>query len=314
MLFILGSSCGSSNNNQEKKHQSIAIVNIQLDLKTIKENDAIKEPRKVRETYWDVDNLTYFLRDTSIISLRTAHGIFSDLTPLRELPSLEILEIRNNSNLFDITPLSTLKNLRVLYLTRCKNINNIEPLSELYNLQALNLSESYMNNTTDLAEISNLKSLEEFRMIVGNITSLESISKLINLRILDLDLTSLKDDSMTKLQNLNKLNRLRLCGVRYNDSIYEDTVIPTFYTDWLIKLVNLESITLEGFKIINIGQLSNLPNLRYVGIERSTFDDLKSLIKSKTINMISLDSGQLSYDEKQLFIDEGIKIISNHDD
>jgi hypothetical protein len=75
-----------------------------------------------------MNDLTYFLSDTSIKSLRLYKRTFHDLSPLTELTELEELEISSNRHITDISPIGALVNLKKLWLTNSVREEGIEAL------------------------------------------------------------------------------------------------------------------------------------------------------------------------------------------
>ena len=115
------------------------------------------------------------LRNLKLWDTKIGNEDLRDLTPLRELKSLELDGTRisqldnlstitslervslNDTEVEDLSPLSNLLNLRRLDLSGCKRLQGIGPLKACCRLEQLCIDET---NITDLSPLENLSALE----------------------------------------------------------------------------------------------------------------------------------------------------------
>lgn len=125
----------------------------------------------------DLKNLTHLGIGENLSAFK-----ISDISPLRNLSSLEFLDLYE-TDVSDITPLEDLTDLTELYLS-CNKIVDINALSELTNLIELDLSD---NEITDIGALSGLKELIKLDLCINHIK----------------DIRPLEVGTMTKLTYLN---------------------------------------------------------------------------------------------------------------
>jgi Leucine-rich repeat (LRR) protein len=246
-------------------------------------------------TYFDLNDLDYFLEDRSIQILRIAGGTFDSLSPLAELQNLDVLEI-SFLNLDDITPIAALTNLKKLDLHILgNNIPDITPVSSLVNLKELHL---YIRGG-DFRELLPLRQLEELEIAtrskteldVTYIAQLESLKRL-SLRshiegrdsqeieeLFDLELATYPDaGSIKNIQDLKKLANLEMLTLYYFGEID---------ISWIPHLQKLEQVYFRQMTIKDISPLAELPNLTYVNLYRSAvLDGFPALLDSQSIKEV----------------------------
>jgi hypothetical protein len=220
-------------------------------------------------TYWDMNDLTYFLNDTSIKSLRLYGGTFSDLSPLAELKELEELEIISNYNFTDITPLASLVNLKILILD-LNMVDNIAPISSLTNLTHLYLS--YNGRFND--ELVPLQKLEHFSLSVASLREWDGsyIAHLYSLTSLYIAANPISNIEM--LQNLVNLEKL--------DINFSDLDIS-----WITPLQKIKKLILRGERIDDLSPLLELPNLVDIDLYETVVKDIRPLAESRSIKSIT---------------------------
>jgi Leucine-rich repeat (LRR) protein len=229
----------------------------------------------VNGTYWDMNDLTYFLSDTSLKSLSLYKGTFHDLSPLAELTALEELEISSNRYITDISPIGSLVNLKKLILFNCLEIKSIEALSSLVNLRYLNLvyKDKYYGELLPLQklEVLELYNISPSQLDVSYIAQLQSLKELsVNI--------GNDDDSIMNIRQLENLINLK--------KIYIRNVIDLDIS-WITQLQKLNEVFFENCKINDISPLVELPDLIEVRLWRSTVNDLSPLLESRSIKSIT---------------------------
>ena len=144
----------------------------------IKQLIGLEYARNLKELYlgnvysidWDTTWVEIEEKDHYKITKPETPNKISDLTPLKGLTTLEVLELQFNA-VWNLFPLRNLRNLTHLSLTENK-ITNISPLADLTNLRYLGISNHYYsplwagnNRITSLAPLRNLRNLS--RLDVG---------------------------------------------------------------------------------------------------------------------------------------------------
>jgi Leucine-rich repeat (LRR) protein len=205
-------------------------------------------------TYFGLNDLSYFLWDSSITSISLCYGTFSDLTPLTKLPNLEELSIMENWYLTDISPLSSLVNLKSLYLFISPGRNYAE-LLPLKHLESLGLA--YVHDVTNIAQLQSLKTLQ--------IGGFERSGEELNINRLE-NLVNLEDLTLDRIQALD--------------------------LSWIQSLRKLKVLWLRDDTINDITPLAALPNLEKIYIASCTIEDITPLLKSKSIKQIRVDNGR----------------------
>ena len=269
LLFftILYSSCFSSKNT-EKKYE---------DLET---NQYTFEYIEWQDTYYHLNDLTYFINFPTIKTVKLYTGTFFDLTPLTMLHDLEELEIIANDYIYDITPLASLSKLIKLTLINNENINNIDAISLLQSLNylAISYNDRYykefvpLNNlevlilhssergNIDLTYIAMLKSLKELTVNPDTIIYPYNIDNILNI---------------VQLKNLINLEKLTISSVGDLD------------LSWITHLQKLVYLDFKWCTINDISPLAELPNLVEVDLFQSEVRDITPLLDSSSIRKIS---------------------------
>jgi Leucine-rich repeat (LRR) protein len=222
----------------------------------------------VNGTYWDMNDLTYFLADTSIKSLRLYDGTFSDLRPLAELTGLEELEISSNRYITDISPIGSLVNLKKLTLFNETYKGSIEAISSLVNMEELFLvyRSRYYRELLPLQKLEKLI-LSSYGVDFTYIAQLYSLKKL-----------SIHGGGAANIEQLKNLVNL--------EEFFIDCV-DNFDISWITHLKKLKDVGFLECTINDISPLLELPNLVSVDLWSSTVNDITPLLESTSIKSIS---------------------------
>jgi internalin A len=224
-------------------------------------------------TYYGLNDLSYFLAAPSIKSIRLAGGTFSDLSPLVMLKDLEELEIMANGFITDISPIGALANLKKLTIINVYNIKSIEPLSSLANLQYLSLDykDKYFR------ELAPLQRLEALRLS----TRFEDIDTAYIAQIRSLKELALDIGETTNAKPLGKLTNLE--SLSLNISL----VANALDISWIAALRKLKKLSIRFGTVEDVSPLAELPNLTEIDFHGTTIKDITPLLKSKTLKKVT---------------------------
>jgi internalin A len=260
-------------------------------------------------TYHDMNDLTYFLADTSIKSLRLYGGRFHDLSPLAELSELEELEITSNSYITDISPIGSLINLKKLTLNNGDYEGSIEAISALVNLKELFLSCS----SRYYRELVPLQKLEILEILNASREGLDFtyIAQLYSLKHLGVTVQSDSPEGMANIGQLKNLVNLQ--------TLYFGYYGRNIDISWIPNLQSLSRFSAENCIIDDITPLQELPNLVDVELWNMTVKNITSFLESKSIKKILLaypvNEDEINMNELyRLFKERGIEYTQYYHD
>jgi Leucine-rich repeat (LRR) protein len=211
-----------------------------------------------------VTKIPDFSASPSLTRLEIAGSSLSSLDGIEKIPSLEILQIRDNRvPLTDISALRHLRNIKSLRLSGGFHIN-FSALENLANLEDLTTWQIGNLDLTGIRQLTQLKRLslhiyddDEYFEISEPVMfiNLEEVGSLTGLEHLHIEYPL---QSVTFLSNLTSLTSLGIIGEYYSDG-----TLPSLDVGPLANLVNLKSLTIHNFEIVNREALNALPNLEY---------------------------------------------------
>lgn len=202
----------------------------------------------------DLENLPIQSRKT-VESLLKRLKTFDLERAAKKVTTLTSLDL-SSSEISDLNPLSGLSNLTYLCL-RNNYISDLTPLSKLTNLTHLDLSG---NRITDVSPLAKLKNLNKLYLNSNWIADLSPLSALTNLTDLDLN------HNRAQVYNLNSLSRLT-------------------------NLTHLDIEHLSNYsKILDVGFLSQLTNLKELWLGNNPIPDLSPLADLVNLSSLSLSS------------------------
>lgn len=274
---------------------------------------------------------------SNLVSFRASNNQISDVSPLRNLYTVQYLDLSKN-NITDVSLLCpSIKlddiefGLSELNLSENK-IADISSISELKNLVTLNLGG---NQISSINAIANIEKLENLYLNTNNITDISSISVMENLKFLNLQNNKITKIETIDLPNLNSLNlkNNRLSDVEFLSSVeklngldisYNQIVrIPEFLANWInnkqipdIKVNNQKLNLVTQDKDVNFGKNSSFTNLLYfgffynsnlsIGLENGTLNTEKLIFtvqdESKTAKVVIKDG---VFKDSEIRIDYG---------
>ena len=197
----------------------------------------------------------------------------SDLTPLKGLKKLTVLDLHRNGRISDISALKGLLNLTWISL-RGNRIVDMEPLKDLKKLTYLHIG---YNRISDLSPLKDLELLRFLNLDENRILDLSQLSVLSNLRYLALD-----DNRISDLSPLSVLTNLKYLNL--NDNQISD-ISP------LSVLVKLVFIDLHGNNVSDLTPLKNMTEMTNLRLQENHITDISPLKgMTKLIRLILHDN------------------------
>ncbi len=184
----------------------------------------------------------------------------------------------NITDSIDLSDIKNIASIEALDLSNNKYIQDIEPLAQLTSLQALDLSHT---NITDISPIRNLTELVDLNLSntkVQDMTALKYADKLVKLNVNN---TAVVD--ITVLEKMMKLERLEMSTPSVED------FAP------LTNLIALKSLNLNSTKIDNLSPIANLISLTELNASKTLVENLNPIKDLKNLSVLILDSTRVSY-------------------
>ena len=192
----------------------------------------------------------------------------------------------------DMESLGDMVNLKTLRISGNLTFDQLEPLAALKNLETLSIVPDgegtlYINDLSPLSKLTNLKSLD---LMINNVSDFTWVSGLTELRFLQLTGDNATYSNLDGLENLTKLESLRLPMRSMNQGTYEIDALAGLTSlvslnlcshvkdlTPLEDLTNLETLSIENGGYIEGGfsslePLKNLTNLTRLGLYMETAD------------------------------------------
>ena len=213
--------------------------------------------------FWNISDLSVFLEDKNIREIKIIRNSIDDLSPLMELHNLEVFSMGENFFVKDISPIGTLAKLKRLSLSNWYQVQDYSPISRLENLEYLFISPVPRGNF-ELTMLQNMVHLRE--LIIGKTTDEFGFSP--NFERLNFD-TYYVDIDFANFQHLTELKELKIYG---NGN--------TINFEGIQNLKNLETLRLEEFRILNVGPLLELHNIKSIDLWRCINVDISPIKNS----------------------------------
>lgn len=138
---------------------------------------------------------------------------FTNLESIKNIQSLEELEVSQNIELSDLSPLSNLPVLKRLVLSRCSNLSDLSPLKSLSSLKILGCGGCRIS---DLTPIGSLPQLEELWLWKNQVLTIEPLRGL-HKTLVTLNLSKNPIVNISILANFDKLEKLDLVSTQVAD-------------------------------------------------------------------------------------------------
>jgi Leucine-rich repeat (LRR) protein len=179
-------------------------------------------------------------------------------------------------NLQDSVSLDEIRNIttiETLDLSNNRYIQNILPLSQILNLKSLNIANTSLD---DLSPIRNLTELRAVNVASTKVNDLSPLKYAVNLEELNISNTKIVD--ISTVQRLQKLRSLDL----------SNTLIEDFSP--ISSLTTLKYLNVKGTKISDLTSLQPLIQLNKLNISNTSTSDLNGIKELKKINYLNIDS------------------------
>lgn len=235
------------------------------------------------------------------------------LSDIKNMVSINDLDLSNNEYIQDVEPLSPLVNLRKLNLSRT-NITDLTPIRNLTELVELNVSHTQVQDLSPLKYSSNLVRLNVSTTQVNDLSVLEKMTNLqylnasavpvsdfnplsfaIGLNSLNLEASDIFD--LSPLDSLNQLTELNVAKTKVTD------ISP------LKELKNLKSLDIDSTSIQNLGPLSTVAGLQVLSANYSQIENLQPLQKLPDLEKIYCDQTRITRMVAESFMAANPKVL-----
>lgn len=222
----------------------------------------------------------------------------SNVSPLKALTKLKVLDLHRNSYISDVSPLKDLTSLTWLSL-RGNRILDISPLKDLKNLTYLHVAYNRIRDVTPFKTLTNLTFLD---IEVNRVSDLSPLSVLTNLTYLDFDSTRVSD--MSPLRTLTKLEELDASDNQISDISVLKTLTKLWYLDLddnqiedisaLSTLTRMRMLDLDDNQIKDISPLKGMTRLTWLDIDHSQIRDISPLSNMVLLKYLDLNDNMVS--------------------
>ena len=223
-----------------------------------------------------IQDLTGLEFAVNLKELRLGLNEISDLSALKGLTSLSVLDLHRNRKISDLSPLGGLTQLTWLSL-RGNKIVDVSPLKGLKSLTYLHIG---YNKISDAAPLQTLTNLTSLNLDANRMLEVSVLKGLINLTNLAVDDNQISD--VSPLQDLTNLQFLNL-----NDNRKISDVSP------LKDLTNLKFLDLHGNKIVDVSPLKNLTNLINLRLQENQILDISALQDLTNLRFLNLSDNRI---------------------
>ena len=213
---------------------------------------------------------------TNLVELRLGLNQISEVSSLRGLTKLTVLDLHRNQRISDVSPLKNLTNLVWLSL-RGNQILDMSPLTNLTTLTFLHIG---YNSISDISSLKNLAKLTFLNLDENRISDISLIKDLTNLTELHLDDNEISD--ISPIKDLTKLVFLNA-----NDNEISD-ISP------IKDLTNLTYLNLHGNRISDISPIKDLTNLKILRFHENEISDISPLKDLTKLEVLQLYVNQIS--------------------
>lgn len=239
---------------------------------TVSHLRGITEVAAVNKGITSLEGMQY-MRNLRVLDLED--NFVDDVSPLKDLDNLEVLNLRNN----EIT------SLEEIHLDSLSSLENLRVLSLRHNVRRPDPEErSYQYRIEDIEILGKFTMLEELSLRDNHIQDAAPLENLVHLRDLDLSQNPIKNGELFFLDNLTKLEELNLRETGVRDIAFLESMEMLTYLNLhsnpdiqdvspIGGLTKLQTLIIPnvhlGENIEVIGDLSALQrlNVRNTGIE-----------------------------------------------
>lgn len=251
-----------------------------------------------KEEYEDPRSNNYYTSiDGKITELHLTNNSFHDITPLKNLIHLKVLNLSWNK-IFDIKALENLKQLEVLNLSK-NNIVDIRPIQNLRKLRILNLSE---NKLHDVNPVSNLLELTHLDFSKNRISNIQPFENITNAQIINL--SENKISNILHIKNLSKLhslflNKNRISDISVIENLHEIKELDLSFNmieniTPLASLLNIMKMNIKNNIINNVEIIKHLEKLTHLDAEENLIEKLPSQFNLKLLVKLNISKNKVT--------------------
>ncbi len=244
-----------------KFSENSALINLSLSSNKLKKIE-INLP-ELKSLYVDGNEIADMaITAPKLETLNLSDNKVSKLDALKDLTTLEALDLSGNSTIIDLAPIASLKNLTTLGLVFTKDksaakLTDISALKDMTKLESLSISYT---GVKDIDAIAGMTELTTLTINNSKVVSTKALEKLSKLETVDLSANDIKD--VSGLKDKKKLSSLNLS----DNAIKDISDLKGAFTVDTIKTLNFKDnmITdwkpLEAYKKATITKDNNSAN------------------------------------------------------
>ena len=184
----------------------------------------------------------------------------------------------NITDSVDLDDIKNIASIETLDLSGNTFIQNVEPLTQLAGLRVLNLANTQITDISPIRNLTELIDLNLANVALQDITPLKYADKLVSLNLAG---TEVSDIAI--LERMTKLERLDLSG----------TPVSDFHP--LNYLVSIKYLNLEATQIANLAPIDSLQTLTELNASRTLVENVSPLKDLRSLTILDLDSTRVSY-------------------
>ena len=223
------------------------------------------------KSFGDVSSLEDIANMPNLTTLVLCNQDISDLSPLEGLHPVSLY--LHGNRISDLTPLKDMTSLETLYISS-NPLGDLSPLSGLFRLTRLGIGATEITDLDDVAKISGLSRLE-----IHDCPNLEDVSALSEMKSISfLGFRPATSEVIDVISEMTSIQHLYL---------WEGYSLGNL--DRLSKLENLRNLVLDGCAIHSIDNVAEyFPVLVYFTIRYDSVSDLSPLAESESITDVAL--------------------------
>ncbi len=310
---------GKAINYERVRFMEIAINDQTDDLKISSIYTTLVNEEQSLKKWWE--SLSF---EWKVIFQRAVKSVAQpDNDRLKEMISLETLDISYNKYINEIEPLAMVSNLREIDISNT-NVADLSPLRNNKRLESLNISNTKINNVGALKFTPNLKYLFLENTNVKNLKPLFGLRRLEKVICTGTGITedqakALADATANKCEVVNEVNASLqwwhqlplvwrekfMLDFSFQDQSPDDSKLGkiesleklTLHQNKNIlslkpiaKLQNLKELDCSGTGIQNLQGIENLSELRFLNFSDTEVKDLSQIIRLKNLKQIQFDN------------------------
>lgn len=246
-----------------------------------------------------------YLSDT-LEKLYLGSSSIMDITQLKELTKLKVLDLSNNKDIISYQPLKDLPALESLDLSDTRKtdednrayIDRIKAVAEIPSLKQLNISGNHLR---DAAFLSRAKKLQVLNVSLNDLSDFSPLCGLPGLQVLimndnipdcfdflhELDLQMLNLDNTATIQDCDDIAHMKKMKQLSLEKCSDLSDISA-----LKNLEELEVLNISHTSVTDLNAVSGLTELVNLNIQKLDLTDLSALSKLKKLMVLSMSAGR----------------------